>query len=320
MIAAMSTASMSVILVLVIVCLLLVILWQHQRHRQSSHQLTYIHEKLDSIIAQSSHERLLLFSSNKELQVLLNDLNRLLDINHLGTTQQVKLEKSMRNMLSNISHDLKTPLTVVVGYIETILHDKSITDSERERILQTIHQKANQVITLMNTFFDLAKLESGDRDIPLTRVELGEICRRNILSFYDLLSAKGSEVQIDIPDDSLYIMGNEEAMDRILSNLLSNAISYGDAGGVLGLRLYSDEKNVYIEVWDRGKGITESHQDKVFERLYTLEDSRNRAYQGSGLGLTITKRLTEQMNGTIKLTSQPFVRTVFTVSFRRLRF
>ncbi|MCL6602677.1 MAG: sensor histidine kinase [Paenibacillus sp.] len=311
---------MSGILVLVVVCLLLVILWQHQRYRQSSHQLKYIHQKLESIITQGSHERLLLFSSNKELQVLLNDLNRMLDINHLGTAQRVKLEKSMRNMLSNISHDLKTPLTVVVGYIETILHDKSITDSERERILQTIHQKANQVITLMNTFFDLAKLESGDRDIPLTRVELGETCRRNILSFYDLLSAKGSEVQIDIPDDSLYIMGNEEALDRILSNLLSNAISYGDAGGVLGLRLYSDEKNVYIEVWDRGKGITESHQDKVFERLYTLEDSRNRAYQGSGLGLTITKRLTEQMNGTIKLTSQPFVRTGFTVSFRRLRF
>jgi signal transduction histidine kinase len=105
-----------------------------------------------------------------------------------------------------------------------------------------------------------------------------------------------------------------------LSNLISNAIAYGDAGGVLGLKLYHDETKVYIEVWDRGKGISEAHQDKVFERLYTLEDSRNRSYQGSGLGLTITKRLTEQMNGTITLVSQPYVRTVFTLSFRRLSF
>lgn len=187
-------------------------------------------------------------------------------------------------------------------------------------MMKMIHQKANEVIQLMNKFFDLSKLESGDREVALSRVEAGEVCRRNILSFYDILSAKGSEVEIEIPDGAVYFMGNEEALDRILSNLLSNAISYGDAGGVLGLKLYSDENKVYIEVWDRGKGISEVHQDKVFERLYTLEDSRNRAYQGSGLGLTITKRLTEQMNGTITLVSQPYVRTVFTLTFRRLRF
>ncbi|WP_157261162.1 sensor histidine kinase [Paenibacillus wynnii] len=311
---------MSTLLPIVIVCLLLIIIWQYRNARESSRQLGYIHEKLNSIMTQGTRERLLLFSSNQELQLLLTDLNNLLDTNHKGAIERVKLEKSMRNMLSNISHDLKTPLTVVLGYIETIMHDETMSASERERILHTIHQKADQVIILMNTFFDLAKLESGDRDIPLSRVELGEVCRRNILSFYDLLTAKGSEVEIDISDTALYIMGNDEALDRVLSNLLSNAISYGDAGGVLGLKLYSDEQNAYIEVWDRGKGISESHQDKVFERLYTLEDSRNREYQGSGLGLTITKRLTEQMNGTIKLTSQPYVQTVFTVSFRRLRF
>ncbi|ULO05975.1 sensor histidine kinase [Paenibacillus sp. 19GGS1-52] len=311
---------MIAVLSIVIVLLLLCILWQYQKLHNHSRQLRYIDEKLNSILAQGSHERLLLFSTSPELQTLLTDLNRLLDVNHRGTVERVKLEKAMRNMLANISHDLKTPLTVVLGYIETILHDESMPGEERDRILQTIHQKAKEVITLMNTFFDLAKLESGDKDIPLSRVELGEVCRRNILSFYDILSAKGSEVQIDIPDEALFIMGNEEALDRILSNLLSNGIAYGDAGGILGMSLYSDEDKVYIEVWDRGKGIAAAHQDKVFERLYTLEDSRNHVYQGSGLGLTITKRLTEQMNGTIKLVSQPNVRTGFTVSFRRLKF
>lgn len=90
---------------------------------------------------------------------------------------------------------------------------------------------------------------------------------------------------------------------------------------MLGLKLYpADAGRVCIEVWDRGKGIAEGHEDKVFERLYTLEDSRNRDYQGSGLGLTITKRLTEQMNGTISLSSQPNVRTAFTLSFPRQSF
>jgi len=304
----------------VIVLLLAVIVWQYQNSRKASNDLRYMHDKLSSIMEEGSHERLLLFSGNLELQNVLIDLNRLLDINHKGSIERVRLEKSMRNMLSNISHDLKTPLTVVLGYIETIQQDEHLPAEERERMMKMIHQKANEVIQLMNKFFDLSKLESGDRKVALSRVEAGEVCRRNILSFYDILSAKGSEMEIEIPDGAVYFMGNEEALDRILSNLLSNAISYGDAGGVLGLKLYSDENKVYIEVWDRGKGISEVHQDKVFERLYTLEDSRNRAYPGSGLGLTITKRLTEQMNGTITLVSQPYVRTVFTLTFRRLRF
>lgn len=304
----------------VILLLMLVILWQFLRLREHSRQLDYIHTKLTGIIDRGSHERLLLFNSDPHLQKLLTDLNRLLDVNHKGAVELAKLEKSMRSMLANISHDLKTPLTVVLGYIETVLHDPAMAEEEQEQMLRTIHAKAEEVIRLMNSFFDLAKLESGDKEIPLSRVELGEVCRRNILSFYDILNAKGSGVEIEIPDEAMYMMGNEEALDRILSNLLSNAIKYGDAGGVLGLKLYSDGDQVCIEVWDKGKGITESHKDKVFERLYTLEDSRNRDYQGSGLGLTITKRLTEQMNGSITLHSKPYVKTAFTLSFRRLTF
>lgn len=311
---------MTVFWIAAVLVLLIVILWQYLRIRDHSRQLVYIHTKLTSILDRGSHERLLLFNSDPYLQELLTDLNRLLDVNHKGAVELARLERSMRSMLANISHDLKTPLTVVLGYIETILHDQAMTEEERVHILRMIHTKAEEVIRMMNSFFDLAKLESGDKEIPLSRVELGEVCRRNILSFYDTLHAKGSKVEIEIPDEALYMMGNEEALDRVLSNLLSNAIKYGDAGGVLGLTLYSDGDQVCIEVWDRGKGITEGHQDKVFERLYTLEDSRNRDYQGSGLGLTITKRLIEQMNGSISLHSKPYVRTAFTLSFRRLTF
>lgn len=311
---------MTALFIIVIALLLLVLVLQVMHSRQHARQLKYIHTKLESIVERGSHERLLLMSSSPELQILLTDLNRLLDVNHKGAVERARLEKSMRSMLANISHDLKTPLTVVLGYIETLLHDTDTPAEEQERILRTIHAKAGEVITLMNRFFDLAKLESGDRDIPLSRVELGEVCRRNILAFYDILSAKGADVQIEIPDEPLYMMGNDDALDRVLSNLLSNAIAYGDAGGALGLKLYSDAGQVCIEVWDRGKGIAEGHEDKVFERLYTLEDSRNRDYQGSGLGLTITKRLTEQMNGHISLSSKPYVRTAFTLSFQRLTF
>ena len=115
--------------------------------------------------------------------------------------------------------------------------------------------------------------------------------------FYDLVTTKGFQVHIDIPERNIYALGNVEVLGRVLNNLISNAITYGDDGKALGMTLRDDDTGVYIDVWDKGKGIDESHIDKVFERMYTLEDSRNRLYQGSGLGLTITKRLVEAMDG-----------------------
>lgn len=311
---------MTALLAGAVLVLLGLAVWQAAALRSRSKQLRYVHEKLNRILDEGSNERLLLFSGDARVRELLNDLNRLLDVNHKGGVERARLERSMRNMLANMSHDLKTPLTVVLGYSETLARGAALPDRERERIIQAIHAKAEETIGLMNAFFDLAKLESGDAAPELSRVELGEICRHNMLAFYDLLEAGGTEVRIELPEEPVYIMGNKEALNRILNNLISNAIRYGADGHMIGLKLYADRTSAHIEVWDRGKGIAEAHADKVFERLYTLEDSRNRAYQGSGLGLTITKRLTEQMDGSIALRSVPGVKTAFTVTFRRISF
>jgi signal transduction histidine kinase len=231
-----------------------------------------------------------------------------------------KTEISMRKMLSNISHDLKTPLTVVLGYIEIMLNDPNRSNEETEELLQKVHGKTVEVLDLIKKFFDLAKLESGDKDIPLTRVNMNELCRKNILHFYEVLTSKGFEVAIELPEDNLYAIGNLVELDRVLNNLISNAIAYGGDGKVLGLTLRSDEQSVCVDVWDRGKGISELHKDLVFERMYTLEDSRNKSYQGSGLGLTITKRLVEKMEGQILLTSKPYEKTTFTIKLKRISY
>ena len=213
-------------------------------------------------------------------------------------------------MLSNISHDLKTPLTVILGYTEMLNKDKTINEEEQQILLEKVHVKTLEVMELIHKFFDLAKLESGDKAIEMTKVNMNEVCREKILSFYDLVTAKGFHVHIDIPERNIYAVGNVEVLGRVLNNLISNAITYGDDGKTLGMTLRDDETNVYIDVWDTGKGIDESHIDKVFERMYTLEDSRNRLYQGSGLGLTITKRLVEAMDGKINLSSKPYEKTI----------
>ncbi|MGE7835234.1 sensor histidine kinase [Viridibacillus arvi] len=307
-------------LILIIVILIGIIVFQYNMQKNKDKDLRYIYEKLQSNLEKQTTEKLLVVTDDKELQKLLVVINQFLVAKHTTNANQAKVEISMRKMLSNISHDLKTPLTVVLGYIEILHTDPTMNEDERQVLLEKVHIKTIEVMDLIQKFFDLSKLESGDKEIELTRVNMNEVCQENILSFYDLLMAKGFSVEIDIPNEQLYAHGNTDVLSRILNNLISNAITYGDDGKTLGITLRSDDKTVYIDIWDKGKGISESHIDKVFERMYTLEDSRNRLYQGSGLGLTITKRLVEALGGEIHLSSKPYDKTVFTIMLKRMKY
>lgn len=219
-------------------------------------------------------------------------------------------------MLSNISHDIKTPMTVILGYLEIMRINGEIT----QEMLVKIEQKAQSVMALINQFFTLAKLEAGDIDIELSKVDICEICRESILDFYEILTKADFQVDIGLPENSVYIQGNKEALQRILFNLISNVIRYGSDGKYLGIFLRVDKKSVYIDVVDKGQGIDKSFAESVFDRLFTMEDSRSRSIQGNGLGLTIAKNLTLQLGGEILLDSTPYVKTIFTVKLKKISY
>ena len=307
-------------LTIVIFILLGVIYFQYRIGKSKSVNVRYTYEKLQDIVKQQTGEKLLVMTDDKELQKLLVVINHLLDAKQKTNADHAKVEISMRKMLSNISHDLKTPLTVILGYTEMLNVDKMMNKEEQQELLEKVHVKTLEVMELIHKFFDLAKLESGDKAIEMTKVNMNEVCREKILSFYDLLTTKGFEVRIDIPEKNVYALGNAEVLGRVLNNLISNAIAYGYDGKMIGMTLRDTDKHVYVDVWDCGKGINETHIDKVFERMYTLEDSRNRLYQGSGLGLTITKRLIEALGGEIHLSSKPYEKTVFTIVLKKMEF
>ncbi|GAA0180115.1 HAMP domain-containing histidine kinase [Clostridium sediminicola] len=311
---------MIIFLLMIIIILMGVICFQYRKIKVRNKNLAYVHQKLSSVISKETSEKLLVCTDDKYLISILVEINKLLDYNQKSMANYLKTEKSMRKMLSNISHDLKTPLTVIMGYVETLKVENNLTSEERERLLEKVQNKTIELLELINKFFNLAKLESGDKDISITRVNMNEICRKNILSFYDILTNRGFEVNINIPEENFYALGDEEALDRILNNLISNVIRYGYEGKFLGINLKADNEFVYIDVLDKGKGIDEIHKDRVFERLYTLEDSRNKSFQGSGLGLTITKRLVEKMDGKISLFSKPYNKTVFSFKLKRINY
>lgn len=295
--------------------LLLVVLYQRfvlrARIRRS---LREINSKLREIVEAGSDDRIFVFTEEKELQELAAQLNGLLEKHLKVKADYRRSEIASKKMLSNISHDIRTPMTVILGYLE-ILRLKSEAPDE---MLLKAERKAQEVMELINAFFTLAKLESGDMAPELSPIDICELCRKSVLDFYELLTRQDFRVEIDLPEEPVRVQGNQESVSRILNNLISNAVRYGSEGRYLGISLRLAEKAVYVDVTDRGKGIEASFADSVFERLFTMEDSRNREIQGNGLGLTIARDLARQLGGEITLESVPHVKTVFTVRLARV--
>lgn len=297
----------------VILFLMGIILVQYKKNEKRSHEISYIEEKIRTIMAEQSLERVQVVTSDKEIGRLNEAINELLDYNHKNLAAYNQTRTSMKKMLSNVSHDLKTPLTVVLGYLEML----TIKEGEATE-LRVVYQKVQEVLALINSFFDLAKLESGDKKTEISRIDLTETIRQSIVTLSLLLEKSGMEIEVSIPDQEYYILGNEEAIARIMENLISNAVKYGCDGKYLGIHFDIKEDKGMISVIDHGKGIERRNQKEVFERLYILEDSRSSKYQGNGLGLAITQALVQAMNGTIKVRSIPFKETVFTIEFQLL--
>lgn len=279
-------------------------------------KLRKISGDLESLLDTDSDEKVMIFTDNPALMELAAQINRLLEDRQRVRVNFRRAQASSKKMLSNISHDIKTPMTVILGYLEII----RLGGDASPAMLAKVEQKAQRVMELINQFFTLAKLEAGDTKIELGRINVNEACRENILDFYELLTSKNFQVDINIPDEVLYARASGDALQRIMFNLISNGIRYGSDGKYLGIFLTADSAHVYIRVTDRGKGIPGEFAANVFDRLFTMDDARSSQIQGNGLGLTIARSLARQMGGDITLESRPDIQTDFTVILQRIAY
>lgn len=309
----MSHAAVIFFLVCINIFLLLVVFYQNFVFRKGiQEKLFAIRRKLSEIVESDSDKKVMVFTDNEALQELCGQINRVLVDRQKRKVDFRRQEISQRKMLANISHDIKTPLTVILGYLEIMRLEK-----KEDEALRKTEAKAIQVMELINQFFTLAKLEAGDTNIEISKINISELCRETILGFYELLRQRKFTVEVEIPEKDFYAWGEKESIDRILCNLLSNAIRYGNAGNYVGAFLREEGGFICVDIADKGKGIKKECRDSVFERLYTMEDSRNREIQGNGLGLTIARNLARQMGGDLILESEPGVKTVFTVKLKK---
>lgn len=218
-------------------------------------------------------------------------------------TEMKRLEAIRRDFVANASHELKTPLTAIIGYTDTLLERASDDPASRLKFLRKIREQAQRLDFLIA---DLLKLSEIEREQPLElkACSLNPIIRETILEFKEQAQGKNIDVTLDAPE-AINVLMNEEGIRSVFNNLVDNAIKYTPQNGNISIRVTTDEnRRVKIEVIDSGIGIDPKYHDRIFQRFYRIDKARSRALGGTGLGLAIVKHIIERHGSKINVQSE----------------
>ena len=228
-----------------------------------------------------------------------------------------ELDKLKSRFFTNISHEFRTPLTLILGPMEKLAEDVQ-TDKSRT-ILQVMRRNANRLLKLINQLLDLSRLDAGKLSLHLQNVDVIPLMNGIVMSYESLAEMRNITLKIDLPDQSLHTAVDVEKFENICHNLLSNAFKFTPNDGKIDIAIdvhsdaELDQPYLDIRIRDTGEGISADRLENIFNRFYQVDDSPNRAHEGTGIGLALTKELVELHNGSISVTSKPGEGSAFTV-------
>ena len=230
-------------------------------------------------------------------------------------TELRRLERMRTEFVGNVSHELKTPLTSIRGYVETLL-DMEIEDPLVSKFLGVINKESDRLSRLINDLLDLSRLESK-RHSPMVPTRLKNVVENVIHVLAPEAERKKIELIINIPVHLPLVMGVEEQLNQVLINLVDNGIKYTPAGGKVSVSAESDTEWVTLKVADNGCGISQEDQERIFERFYRVDKARSRQAGGTGLGLSIVKHIVKGHGGDIHIESELGEGSTFIVKLQR---
>jgi len=231
----------------------------------------------------------------------------------------MQYERESKELMSNISHDLKTPITAIKGYVEGVLDGVADTPEKQEKYFRTIYSKANDMEKMIEELFLYSKLDSNSETYSFARVNLNDYFEDCI----EEISVDLEERNIDLgffnyADKDVLIIADPEKLKRVITNIINNSAKYiGDKKGIINIRIHEEAEFVQVEIEDNGKGIAKKEIPRIFERLYRTDASRNSAQGGSGLGLSIAKKIVEEHGGRIWATSKENIGTCICFVLRK---
>lgn len=256
------------------------------------------------------YEKLEFEKSNKYYLICKNSIEKTKEkvFTIFDITSIKKFEEIKRDFVKDASHELKTPITVIKGFIETIE-----SEVKSKNYLEIIKRNIDRMINIINDLLLLSKLEEK-KEIEIKKFDFKETIERTIKIFENKIKEKGLQLIVDIKTEDTNIFGDEFKIEQVLINLIDNAINYTDKG-FIKISFYRDEKNNAIfEIEDSGIGIPKEHLNRIFERFYVVNKSRSRKTGGTGLGLSIVKHIVSLHNGKIEVDSEVGRGTTFKIT------
>lgn len=221
-------------------------------------------------------------------------------INHMAA-ELGQLERERQEFVANVSHEFQSPLTVMKGYSSVLLEDQ-LDESERKRFAQIIMNESERLSKLSDNLLRLASLESDSMVIHLAHFDVSEQIRRTVLSFEPMWSSKQLEVAMNAEPTMIY--ADAELLSQVWYNLMSNAIKFTPAGGRITISVQADMREVVVQFFDNGIPISATDKEKVFNRFFKADCSRDRSIEGNGLGLFIVKKIVTLHKGSIQIQEQ----------------
>lgn len=261
----------------------------------SMSQVKNIRDQVHFIARNDTNKRVSFYGKSRIMSGLAKDINNIIDSYREREEKVVKQDKEIKDTLTNMSHDIRTPLTSLKGYFELL--NESEDPAEQEKYRNIITERIDSLGEILETMFFYTKVSNVNYQVPLDTIDMSEIVMQTLFSYFDDFENAGLTPDVDI-DENLRVIGNEQSVKRILQNLIKNCLVHGDSHVKITLKSSEvDDKEVILTV---GNGIRENDipdATKVFDRFYKADKSRHVA--SSGIGLSVAKKLTEAMNGTI---------------------
>ncbi|MEH2932803.1 HAMP domain-containing sensor histidine kinase [Candidatus Ventrimonas sp. KK005] len=300
--------SFNLFLLIMLFIALLVILFLFTKLRRVRGQLSIIEEALEDIKSGNLNRRMLT-KKNDMTRKICYGINEIAMNSQTQLIRQKQSEQAYKRLMTSISHDVKTPLASLVGYLEAI-ECKIVAGEEKDEYVHVAFEKAHYLKHFVEDLFEWVKLDSGEQIFRFEVLDLNEASRNIIADWISVLENSDFEYEFDIPETEYLMRIDINAYSRILNNLLQNVLIHSKGNKVI-LRISENDRQARITLADNGMGISPDHLPHIFERMYQCDQSRSA--KGNGLGLSIVKELVAAHKGTIAADSAPDKGTIFTI-------
>lgn len=285
------------------IAMIIFIYWRLKR-RQRQYELSHIIDELHLIAEGDFEHRISKKGYSSDMQHVIDSIHTLVDSAVEAMEEERRIEQTKDELITNVSHDIRTPLTSVIGYIGLIDAKRYTTQDELDKYVSIAYSKAKQMKVLVDDLFEYIKVRHPSTQLNIMRFDMVQLIEQLAIDFELQLKDQQMNLSVEPSRPSVIMEGDSEQIVRLMNNLMTNALKYGAKGQDIKIEIFSDNQMVTVRVMNTGSELPDDSIDVLFDRFYRMEESRSPDIEGTGLGLAISKSIVDLHNGQITAKSE----------------